>query len=85
MIMVIPSWFSLSLNTCWYLSASKFQFKGEAAGVTRCGGTSGLQGRAAQAPRDRTPSFFICEGSLGPGDHAHFGEMQLDNFFMVHG
>ena len=43
-MMVIIPWFSLSLNTCWYLSASKFHFKGEAAGVTRCEGASGLVG-----------------------------------------
>lgn len=67
MIVIIP-WFSLSLNACWDLSASKFHFKGEAAGVTRCGGASGLVGKAVWAPREHTPSSFIRKGSLGPGD-----------------
>lgn len=58
--MVIPPLFSLSQSICWYLSASKFHFKGEAAGVTRCAGIVGLPDKAAEAPRDHTPSFFFC-------------------------
>lgn len=51
-MMVIPPHFSLSLSTCWYLSASKFHFKSEAMGVYKMGwplwaawqGCPGLQG-----------------------------------------
>lgn len=55
--MVITPPFSSSI--CSYPSASEFHLKGEAAGVTRCGGIAGLLEKAAQAPGDHTPSFFL--------------------------